>query len=227
MNLFRQDDNKYGKSDYFDIQFYYFKRRFGIDLFYQDYKGFYLKKDNSIYSDFKLKNIGMNAYFVFNYKQFSMPAAFKQSEKQINDAGSFLAFVSFVYQGLDTGKSLVPFGMQSSFPNDVNDLREGNFYTLSIGPGYAHTFLFTEDLTFTFLVHIGAGIQYQNYQTTTKDKTDFKLPLKGSIKLSLLYNIEHFFTGLNFHADFNNVSFVETEFNIITIMIKFFAGLRF
>lgn len=79
-----------------------YSSRVGVDLYYRktgsdfhiaSYSGFNLPEDyeGRKFEGFQSKIIGLNAYWIFNNKKFSYPAAYSQSTNQRRSCGSFMA----------------------------------------------------------------------------------------------------------------------------------------
>lgn len=87
-----------GKYHDYELGFRSYGRRFGFDIVYQDahnFKGWHevegVKKTITTSEDiFKLRTLNVNAYYVFNHRRFSYPAAFSHTYIQRRSAGSFL-----------------------------------------------------------------------------------------------------------------------------------------
>jgi hypothetical protein len=88
------DKKKYGKTKTRDFQIHHYGRKMIFDLFFQDYRGFYVEKDKDqnpeIFRNMSVKQIGMEATYLFNGKRFSSKAAFDLDEIQLHSAGSWL-----------------------------------------------------------------------------------------------------------------------------------------
>jgi len=82
---------EYGRTKVLDFQLHNYGRNFIADVFVQNYKGFYTEKRKTItrYPDISIRQIGAEGTYLFNGKEFSAKAAFQQSEKQLQSAGSF------------------------------------------------------------------------------------------------------------------------------------------
>ena len=90
-----------GKYHDYELNFNSYGRRFGFDIIYQDAKNFVGWHDHEGMERIDLpegilqvKTLNVNAFYVFNYRRFSYPAAFSQSYIQRRSAGSFLLAVS-------------------------------------------------------------------------------------------------------------------------------------
>ena len=90
-----------GKYRDFELNFNSYGRRFGFDIIYQDAKNFRGWYDYDGMERIELpdgmlsvKTLNLNAFYVFNSRRFSYPAAFSQSYIQQRSAGSFLLAAS-------------------------------------------------------------------------------------------------------------------------------------
>jgi len=124
-----------GIKDY-EFNLNYYGNRFGIDASYQKTNSLNgdIKRDGTFYlkegfSDMRVVNIA--AYYAFNHRRFSYPAAFTQSYIQRRSAGSWLAGIS--YQGGRIKNS-------SEAPDTLPQLylRVNHF---GIGGGYGYNFV--------------------------------------------------------------------------------------
>lgn len=90
---------------------------------------------------FLVMNAGLSAYYAFNGKRFSMPAAMNQAFRQRKGAGSFLATLAIRTYGIILNKNA-----------DLNAQPE-NAWTglIGLGGGYAYNFVPSEN----WLIHIG------------------------------------------------------------------------
>ena len=94
-----------GKYHDFEINFKSYGRRFGFDVSYTDAKNFegwydadgmprYTLPDGTL----AVKTLNANAFYIFNHRRFSYPAAFSHNYIQRRSAGSFLLAASFQWQ---------------------------------------------------------------------------------------------------------------------------------
>ena len=90
-----------GKYSDYELNFNSYGRRFGFDIIYQDAKNFTgwydmegMERIELPDGMLKVKTLNVNAFYVFNSRHFSYPAAFSQSYIQRRSAGSFLLAAS-------------------------------------------------------------------------------------------------------------------------------------
>ena len=100
-----------GKYRDFELNFNSYGRHLGFDIIYQDAKNFTGWHDHEGMERIELpdgllsmKTLNVNAFYVFNSRRFSYPAAFSQSYIQRRSAGSFLLAASGMGQhAISTG----------------------------------------------------------------------------------------------------------------------------
>ena len=84
---------------------------------------------------------GLNAYWIFNHKRFSYPAAYSQSTNQRKSCGSLLAGFSYSQHNISFDHTQLPEEMQQQLSSSLkfHSLRYTD-YNLSIGYGYNWVF---------------------------------------------------------------------------------------
>ena len=128
-------------SSKFGVDLY--SRRTGSDFKITSYSGFDLDNDYSDtnFEGFESKIKGMNAYWIFNHRKFSFPAAYSQSTNQRRSCGSLMAGFSYSQHRINFDQSLLPEEMQEQIkaPLQFNKLKYTD-YNLSVGYGYNWVF---------------------------------------------------------------------------------------
>ncbi|MCQ2095951.1 MAG: DUF4421 domain-containing protein [Bacteroidaceae bacterium] len=97
----------FGENENEEFAIDYYNNRFGIDVCWFSHKGFDASK-NYYHSGYRMDDAAVDgfsgsAYYVFNNKRFSYPAAFTRSWIQKKSAGSVIAGVSYHNSIFDTG----------------------------------------------------------------------------------------------------------------------------
>lgn len=228
-------DEQAGKTNFKDIQIYYYSENFGIDLYYQRIKWFYLtepekhgKTSNPFpqMPDLTVNYIGLNLYYIFSPEWFSFKAAFNQTEKQKNSGGSFLFIVSPGYLSASNKQSLILPEEESLYQSDAG-FRGGDFVGLAASIGYAHTFVLTENIFISLMYSMGAGGHYHNYDRTSGEKEGFGVLYKTNFRLSVGYNGEKHLFGLSFILDANEYSLDKASLAYVTGRGEAYYGRRF
>ncbi|TWI97230.1 uncharacterized protein DUF4421 [Mucilaginibacter frigoritolerans] len=138
----------FGKTEVMDFQIHHYSRYFLLDLFWQNYKGFYLgSKDVTLYPEMAVQQIGGEGTYVFNGDKFSAKAAFDQSEKQLKSAGSFL---------LGGGMYLYKVGMGSNLL--VNGNQQADNFQLGANAGYGYSKVINNHWLLSGTATVGANL---------------------------------------------------------------------
>jgi len=230
---------KYGNTTYQDYYFNFQGRIVAWTLFLRDYKGFYLNDYQKFYPDWQADSLGypqskklhvieggLNLGFNFN-KNFSLNAAFAQSERQKKSAGSFLMTVSERYQRIETDSNIVPLNQAANYPS-LNRLVAGDFLTtiISLGCGYQ---IVMGKFHFTPVVLLGSGVQFQNYSQLGSDKDKFwiNIPSYANARAQFGYNGDNFFANIIYSAEFNSIPIKESRVRLFYQVIELGMGVRF
>ncbi len=135
------------KSRFTDLQIHRFGKRYAIDLFMQQYQGFYFDNPTAgqpkiNVPDLDVYQVGLVGQYIWNSRKFSYRAAFYQNEKQIKSAGSLLLGMGFYYFHIESDSSLV-IENQKNIPSYQWGINAGYAYNLVLG----HHWLLSGSLT--------------------------------------------------------------------------------
>lgn len=143
-------NQKKGDTESLDLQYHYFGRKIVSDIFFQRYKGLYTskkEKDYTLFPDIKISQYGIHNLYVFNHRRFSYKAAFDQSEKQLQSAGSWQVGGGLYYNEIVSDSTLTL--------NIHNKIRN---YQASASGGYAYTWVINRRLFMS--AGLSAGINF-------------------------------------------------------------------
>ncbi len=192
--------NLSGKDHDYELNLNLYGRRFGFDVIYQDaknFKGWYDQEGMArmdLQEDIlKVKTMNLNAYYVFNHRRFSYPAAFTQSYIQRRSAGSFLLAASYMGQ------------------NATLDWEEGwklKMNNFSLGGGYGYNFVPGKG----WLLHLSALPTFIVYSKTSMKFGDDKVPMHYQFpeviitaRAAALYQWSNKFLGLSMVYNYTNI----------------------
>ena len=154
-----------GMSSNFELNFNSYGRRFGFDIIYQDAKNFSGWHEHEGMERIELtddllsvKTLNLNAFYIFNSRRFSYPAAFSQSYTQRRSAGSFLLAAS---------------GMGQQATLDWNQEMQLKMINLGLGAGYGYNYVPSKG----WLLHISALPTFIVYSNTSMSFGDTRIPL--------------------------------------------------
>ncbi len=202
----------YGKTNYTDFRFGLMKKKFASSFFYKQYQGFYIDDPSTIYperekgqgypqrTDIIYTSFGIEGYYVFKWKKYSLNAAFRQSEKQMKGAGSFMLKGDFSYIGIEGDSTFIPY-TQAKYYSEMKGLRGSGFFSGVISGGYTYVFIFGKHWFLTPFLFTGFGYQLKGFlvdQNYSKNNTLFAFT---DFKLNGGFNGNRFFSTFAFDAE--------------------------
>lgn len=163
-----------GKNKDFEFNMNSYGRRFGVDLVYLDantYNGETQHGDDKLdigSGDVRLKMLTASAYYAFNHRRFSFPAAFTQSQLQLRSCGTWLLAASLIAGKMSSRRGIVGYDTAADM----------SLFHLAVGGGYAYNFVTRHN----WLIHLSATPQLvvmERNRTTVGDErkgTPFRFP---------------------------------------------------
>lgn len=225
------DVTRYGETRYFDFQFNYTARRWGADIFYQSYRGFYLKDPekfaigyvpgmpNPQFGDLQIWNAGFGGFLNFNEK-YSSNAAFSQGERQLSSAGSFVIDSSLTYTQLNSSSSLVPASELPLYP-DLDRYRGGAYWLWIVRLGYGYNFIY-QRMTLGGLFSLGPNLHRQTNFNTDGVSRAWRVNTSVRLRLSLWFEFKDEFIGVIGMLDVNRMEIEEFALNSRTARVQLF-----
>lgn len=204
-DLFGGNKNKPKKKE---MSLNIYSSKFGIDLYYRktgsDFKlrsceGFDLNipSPRDIHFDGLQSSIkGLNAYWIFNHKKFSYPAAYSQSTNQRRSAGSFMAGFSYSQHHISFDSDKLPPDIlkQLSYGLRFNSIKYSDY---SLGFGYGYNWVFAKNWVSNLSLLPGIG-----YKKSRIDDYDFKseswikdINFDLITRAGIVYNNAKYFVG--------------------------------
>lgn len=195
-------DKAKGKTKSLDFQIHNYGRKYVLDLFIQEYKGFYQEKNLGkkneeiiLHPDLKIRSYGLHGQYIFNNQKFSYKAAFDQGEKQLKSAGSFL---------LGGGIYLTKISSDSSFY--YKDKYVFRNFQFGVSGGYSYTWVLGRHWFVNGSFTAGINLGCEKFSRIGKDRLEINptaLP-----RLSAGYNRKNWSLGFNALANvlFNSVT---------------------
>ena len=228
----------YGSTSYLDIQLHSFFSNYGIDFYYQRFKGYYQDETSSasnfftqtprvLRSDLTTSFAGANFMYVLHPERLSFGAIVNNSAIQSESGGSALLLAGLSMQAVASAAVLAPEGSELSYGR-LGNIKRGQFATLSVGGGYGYTWFFDTRWYLHGSIALSLGPQLQSY--TTRDFGSFDTPtISGKIlaRLGFGYNGAQWFGGIAVLADSTTFQVEERSlyFNSTFVMVS--AGYRF
>lgn len=143
--VLNNDDEK-GRTKYLDLQAHIYRRRWVVDFYGQNYRGYYTDAiaypgvapaEWYVRPDIRLNLYGLAVYRLTNGNRFSFAAPFMQNEWQFRSAGTWLYGAELHGAVIRADSSFVPRAKE----NDFSQRNIDNIKWLQAGPGggYAYT----------------------------------------------------------------------------------------
>lgn len=224
----------YGHSRVSDLQANILGKNWGLDIFTQNYNGFY-RTDKNISvpanipypqrPDISTWNTGVNGIYVFNKNKYSLRAAYNFSERQMKSGGSFLLSGTVNTFSLRADSAIYGTKYESKFGAQA-DFSKLDYTTISVAPGYAHTFVF-KNLFFNGSLSVGPANHWVHYQSRIASKNEITLNSFVDFRLAIGYNSDRFFSGISFITQARNIKFEQVQFTSANSIFKMVIGYRF
>ena len=165
---------RFGDSHAVDLQANILGNNWGIDLFTQDYKGYYVEDPNKPVPsgapnpqrrDVHTRNTGVTGDYFFDKRRFSIKSTYNYFERQRKSAGSFLLSGNFNTFSLRADSSIYSASYESLFGRNAN-FKTVSYITIAVAPGYAYNYVMRSWFLGASLA-LGPGVNWIDYQTGT------------------------------------------------------------
>lgn len=233
----RQDPGTYGETDVFDFQTNLYSKKWGADLTYQRYRGFYLEDPKAHVSswnngdpfpqrrDLAISNSQLNVFYIFNHEKFSYRSAFNLADMQLRNAGSFLLGLSTSTFSFSADSTLIPLESRNRFTEDAI-LSGARFTVLGLLPGYAYNFVYKQ-FYLNLSLSVGPAHMWIRYTTQDRERNDIAIQPIVNIRSALGYNSPTFFGGLSVVSHAVSHEIDNLDINGSSGNVKLFIGYRF
>lgn len=224
----------YGHSSATDLQLNLLSKRWGMDVFTQHYAGFYVTDPNKTIPagtpfpqrpDISTWNTGLNGIYVFNKNKYSLRAAYNFSEKQLRSGGSFL--LSGTLNTFSLRADSAVYGLNYEAVLGANSaFQKLDYTTLSVAPGYGHTFVY-KNLFLNASLSVGPAHHWVYYQSHGVDYNSTTVNTFFDARFAVGYNGDKFFMGVTFVSQARNMKFQLIDFTNSSSTFRFLVGYRF
>jgi Domain of unknown function (DUF4421) len=226
-------ESLFGKTKATDLQLNLLGKTWGLDLFYQNYDGFYINDPNGTIvpgapypqrPDLQTRNLGINGLYSFN-KNFSLRSAYNFSERQRRSAGSFILTGTLNFYNLKGDSAVYGKNYYSQF-GAATAFTKLEMNTFSVSPGYTYTVV-VKNFFINGALSIGPALHWMDYQVAGKDFGGSLLNGFVDLRLGIGYNGKRFFTGVNFVIQSRSAKFEGIQFVNSSNTFKLLFGYRF
>ncbi|WP_346319905.1 DUF4421 domain-containing protein [Chitinophaga sp. YIM B06452] len=203
------DDDKYGKTKFLDLQSHLYLRKLAVDFYAQYYKGFYEAADAksavvipaiSFRPDIINRDLGLNVQYIFNDERFSYRAAFLQNEYQKKSAGSFLAGAEVFVWEMRGDSALAPVAAQEDGFYDGLPFTRTSQLSLAVNAGYAYTLVIAKHffVTASLAGSVGANRTVFRFGDGRPRESGFNWQLNRTVRFAAGYNSSYYYFGVHY-----------------------------
>lgn len=227
------DNDIFGETKFLDLHGVGIGKTYFVDFFGQFYKGVYLMPESGeklpdgmpypTRPDIYTQKIGLTAWYIPNWRKFSISAAVNQRDWQKKSAGSFLLGWGIFSGKIEGDSSLIPRDRAAYFKHP--EVHKLSFFELSAGAGYGYTLVvkkhFFASASFTASLSGGISNQFAGLNETG----DVYFRPNYLFRPSVGYN------GRNFNASVMLIAYQlnagdETSYRITTTNLRFTVAHR-
>lgn len=171
-------------------------------------KGFGKETDseikNTAFGGLDVYTHSLSAYYIFNHKRFSYPAAFSQSTQQKKSCGSFIAGIIYSHQKLKFDYTKLPTRMLSDDNGgtaiyDELKFEKINFYDYSLSLGYAYNWVFARNLLLSISASPAIGYKFSKGQNIDHKQLFSSHNLNFDVigRTGIVWNTNRYFAGIS------------------------------
>ena len=183
-------------SSKFGVDLYW--RKTGSDFKIRSYNGFQLNTPtkNMDFNGFQSKIKGLNAYWIFNYKRFSYPAAYSQSTNQRKSAGSLMAGFSYSQHNISFDYDKLPTEMRDQLHNALL-FKKVKYSDYSLCLGYGYNWVFAKNWGSNLSLLPAIAYKKSKINDTPQPHTHWIKDINFDLitRASIVYNNSKYFAG--------------------------------
>ena len=183
-------------SSKFGVDLYW--RKTGSDFKIRSYNGFQLNTPtkNMDFNGFQSKIKGLNAYWIFNYKRFSYPAAYSQSTNQRKSAGSLMAGFSYSQHNISFDYDKLPTEMRDQLHNALL-FKKVKYSDYSPCLGYGYNWVFAKNWVSNLSLLPAIAYKKSKINDTPQPHTHWIKDINFDLitRASIVYNNSKYFAG--------------------------------
>ena len=183
-------------SSKFGVDLYW--RKTGSDFKIRSYNGFQLNTPtkNMDFTGFQSKIKGLNAYWIFNYKRFSYPAAYSQSTNQRKSAGSLMAGFSYSQHNISFDYDKLPTEMRDQLHNALL-FKKVKYSDYSLCLGYGYNWVFAKNWVSNLSLLPAIAYKKSKINDTPQPHTHWIKDINFDLitRASIVYNNSKYFAG--------------------------------
>ena len=169
---------------------------------------------------------GFQAFYIFNNKHFSWPAAYGENAVQRRSCGTFNLGLAYNHQSVSFDKNELPDHLKDIDPTMM--FNEVDYKDYSISIGYAYNCVLGKNTLFAFSIQPALGYR-RSYITESDDDHNLieNMSTDVNFRSSIIWNNSKYFTGLI--LDLHTYSYRQKTFGLTNTYgtLKFVCGFNF
>jgi hypothetical protein len=215
-------NQNFGKTDFTDFQLGYHNENWGVDGFYQTYKGFYIKNSADFAGDsnlpYLMPDLEFNHYAISarwardNQGGFILSSLLSQAEQLKKTAGTYYLLGSYKYYSLINGDTILPASL-SGLNTDIDGIRKMKVDTLNFGVGAGKYWVSSN---FWFIGACLDLIATYGLYTYTRDPVNTSTSSYGTtsfnLKIGAGYSGENFRTGVSINGEVTTLKAAQSSY---------------
>lgn len=219
-------DSAKGTTDFFDLQLSYHNKNWGLDGFYQNYKGFYTSNTNSVqvFPDLKFNHYALMGRYSLSDSDFSVNGLLDQSDEVKETAGKYFLVGGLRYHNTDSPTSFLQQENAGINP-EMENLRGVKVTSLNFGLGAGKYWVSSARFFIGGLIDIIATYGMYDYNSVSDSYHSSYLTPSYDLKLGAGYNGDTFKSGVSFTADMTTLktpgaSYIRPSSNRILLYLR-------
>jgi hypothetical protein len=225
----------YGHTDARDLQVNVLSRRWGGDIYYQKYEGFY-RKDSRVNipagmpfpqrPDLRTRNFGISGFYLFNHRRFSLRSSFNFADRQLRSQGSWLVYGTInAFSTREDSVLLTPAARADMGPGAT--FTELKYTTFSLAPGYSYNLIWRKFFLNGTLT-LGPAHHWVSWRDEqNRLRRDITINSTAALRLALGYATDRWFCGAGFSSQARIVKFEQVRVSSNSNLFKLMVGYRF
>jgi len=212
----------------------WFGQRLGFELFHQNYRNYYIARDDTEgkkypgtpneYPDLRVLNTGLSGYWFFrdnNYRGIN-----GQSEDLLVDSWSPLVKVTAGRFALHNDGPIIPESLRDNYDEHVRTMNRGDFYQLSVSFGITGTYTWRR-LYVAGMVTAGGTVINQRWETIEGNSySSYALDIDTDLQAVIGYMEGDYFFGFWFINENQWASVENLSIQLMNFQVSYFAGMR-
>ncbi|MGE0078941.1 MAG: DUF4421 family protein [Bacteroidales bacterium] len=235
-----ETNQKFGKTQKFDLEMHYTLRRLMVDITLKQYKGFHISNPEEYIDgwnentdsypkipDMETATMGASFAYILSPDKFSSNAAYKFTQSMRRSGGSIIlgGFVSL--NAMEADSSIVPSSLKQYIDPKL-DLKSVAFFNYGISVGYSYLLAIRKKNFVSFTIYPGLAFQkvYQQSSIDGSVTVNNDLALRSIYRLSAGRNGDKYYWGVDAYIESVFINHKSTDLFLNSGHVAIFIGYR-